>query len=194
MGIKGLFGFGQARDKPVDKAADAGYSFLFGRTTSGKPVNERTAMQTTAVYACVRILAEAIASLPLHVYEYQDDGGKKLVHDHPLYYLLHDEPNPEMTSFVFRETLMSHLLIWGNAYAQIIRDGAGRVLGLYPLLPDKMDVQRDDKGNIYYVYSRNMFRSIRIYLLHTALFQKENEDLQLLSSLLFFSYIYICYF
>ena len=155
MRIKSLFGFGQARDKPVNKAADAGYSFLFGRTTSGKPVNERTAMQTTAVYACVRILAEAIASLPLHVYEYQDDGGKKLVHDHPLYYLLHDEPNPEMTSFVFRETLMSHLLIWGNAYAQIIRDGAGRVLGLYPLLPDKMDVQRDDKGNIYYVYSRN---------------------------------------
>ena len=155
MGIKSLFGFGQARDKPVDKAADAGYSFLFGRTTSGKPVNERTAMQTTAVYACVRILAEAVASLPLHVYEYQDDGGKKLVHDHPLYYLLHDEPNPEMTSFVFRETLMSHLLIWGNAYAQIIRDGAGRVLGLYPLLPDKMDVHRDDRGNIYYVYSRN---------------------------------------
>ena len=155
MGIKSLFGFGQARDKPVDKAADAGYSFLFGRTTSGKPVNEITAMQTTAVYACVRILAEAVASLPLHVYEYQDDGGKKLVHDHPLYYLLHDEPNPEMTSFVFRETLMSHLLIWGNAYAQIIRDGAGRVLGLYPLLPDKMEVQRDDKGNIYYVYSRN---------------------------------------
>ena len=155
MGIKSLFGFGQARDKPVDKEADAGYSFLFGRTTSGKPVNERTAMQTTAVYACVRILAEAIASLPLHVYEYQDDGGKKLVHDHPLYYLLHDEPNPEMTSFVFRETLMSHLLIWGNAYAQIIRDGAGRVLGLYPLLPDKMEVQRDDRGNIYYVYSRN---------------------------------------
>ena len=155
MGIKSLFGFGQARDKPVDKAADAGYSFLFGRTTSGKPVNERTAMQTTAVYACVRILAEAVASLPLHVYEYQDDGGKKLVHDHPLYYLLHDEPNPEMTSFVFRETLMSHLLIWGNAYAQIIRDGAGRVLDLYPLLPDKMEVQRDDRGNIYYVYSRN---------------------------------------
>lgn len=155
MGIKSLFGFGQARDKPVDKAADAGYSFLFGRTTSGKPVNERTAMQTTAVYACVRILAEAVASLPLHVYEYQDDGGKKLVYDHPLYYLLHDEPNPEMTSFVFRETLMSHLLIWGNAYAQIIRDGAGRVLGLYPLLPDKMEVQRDDKGSIYYVYSRN---------------------------------------
>ena len=154
MGIKSLFGFGQARDKPVDKAADAGYSFLFGRTTSGKPVNERTAMQTTAVYACVRILAEAVASLPLHVYEYQDDGGKKLVHDHPLYYLLHDEPNPEMTSFVFRETLMSHLLIWGNAYAQIIRNGKGEVLSLYPLLPNKMSVERDSNGVLYYVYSR----------------------------------------
>nr|DAU65376.1 MAG TPA: Portal [Caudoviricetes sp.] len=155
MGIKSLFGFGQARDKPANKAADAGYSFLFGRTTSGKPVNETTAMQTTAVYACVRILSEAIASLPVHVYQYKDGGGKEMVIDHPLYQVLHDEPNPEMTSFVFRETLMSHLLIWGNAYAQIIRDGAGRVLGLYPLLPNKMDVQRDDKGEIYYVYSRS---------------------------------------
>lgn len=155
MGIKSLFGIGQARDKPSNKAADAGYSFLFGRTTSGKPVNETTAMQTTAVYACVRILSEAIASLPIHVYQYKEGGGKEMVVDHPLYQVLHDEPNPEMTSFVFRETLMSHLLIWGNAYAQIIRDGAGRVLGLYPLLPNKMDVQRDDRGQIYYVYSRS---------------------------------------
>ena len=153
MGIRSIFGFGQARDKPTNTVG-SGYSFMFGRTTSGKPVNERTAMQTTAVYACVRILAETVASLPLHVYEYKD-GGKELVHDHPLYYLLHDEPNPEMTSFVFRETLMSHLLIWGNAYAQIVRDGSGRVLGLYPLLPNKMDVDRDNRGRIYYVYSRD---------------------------------------
>lgn len=155
MGLKSLFGFGQARDKPVDKAADAGYSFLFGRTTSGKPVNETTAMQTTAVYACVRILSEAVASLPIHVYQYREDGGKEKVHDHSLYQLLHNEPNTEMTSFVFRETLMSHLLIWGNAYAQIIRDGAGRVLALYPLLPNKVDVQRDEKGEIFYVYNRS---------------------------------------
>lgn len=153
MGIRSFFGIGQARDKPVNTAG-SGYSFMFGRTTSGKPVNERTAMQTTAVYACVRILAETVASLPLHVYEYKD-GGKELVYDHPLYYLLHDEPNPEMTSFVFRETLMSHLLLWGNAYAQIVRDGSGRVLGLYPLLPNKMDVDRDNRGRIYYVYSRD---------------------------------------
>ena len=155
MGIKSLFGFGQARDKPTNKAADAGYSFLFGRTTSGKPVNETTAMQTTAVYSCVRILAETLASLPLHVYKYKDGGGKELVHDHPLYWLLHDEPNPEMTSFVFRETLMSHLLIWGNAYAQVIRDGAGRVMALYPLLPNKMQVERDTRGELYYIYAKD---------------------------------------
>ena len=59
-----------------------------------------------------------------------------------------------MTSFVFRETLMSHLLIWGNAYAQIVRDGAGRVLGLYPLLPNQMDVDRDANGRLVYIYSR----------------------------------------
>lgn len=155
MGIKSLFGFGQARDKPANKPADAGYSFLFGRTTSGKPVNETTAMQTTAVYACVRILSEAVASLPIHLYRYKEGGGKEKVTDHSLYQLLHNEPNTEMTSFVFRETLMSHLLIWGNAYAQIIRDGAGRVLALYPLLPNKVDVQRDEKGEMYYVYNRS---------------------------------------
>ena len=77
-----------------------------------------------------------------------------MVCDHPLYTLLHDEPNPEMISFVFRETLMSHLLIWGNAYAQIIRNGKGEVLSLYPLLPNKMSVERDSNGVLYYVYSR----------------------------------------
>ena len=73
-----------------------------------------------------------------------------MVCDHSLYMLLHDEPNPEMTSFVFRETLMSHLLILGNAYAQIVR----KVLSLYPLLPNKMSEERDSNGVLYYVYSR----------------------------------------
>ena len=72
-----------------------------------------------------------------------------------MYYLLHNEPNPEMTSFVFRETLMGHLLLWGNAYAQIIRDGRGRVLSLYPLLPNKMLVNRTDQGILYYQYEKD---------------------------------------
>ena len=129
------------------------YSFLFGPTSSGRPVTERSAMQMTAVYGCVRILAEAIAGLPLHVYRYKDGGGKEKALDHPLYRLLHDEPNPEMTSFVFRETLMTHLLLWGNAFAQIVRNGLGEVIGLYPLQPNRMSVGRDlDTNQLYYEY------------------------------------------
>ncbi|MBD5548773.1 MAG: phage portal protein [Lachnospiraceae bacterium] len=154
MKLLSILGNRGARDKPKDSYGGSAYSFFFGRSTSGKNVNERTAMQTTAVYSCVRILAEAVASLPIHVYRYTETG-KERVYDHPLYYLLHDEPNPEMTSFVFRETLMSHLLIWGNAYAQVIRDGNGRVLSLYPLLPDKMEVDRDEHGQLFYTYTRN---------------------------------------
>ena len=143
------------RDKPKNYLSGR-LSFLFGQTSAGRAVNEQTAMQVTAVYACVRILAEAIAGLPLCVYRYAENGSKEKVLEHPLYALLHDEPNPEMTSFIFRETMMSHLLLWGNAYAQIIRDGRGQVLGLYPLLPSKMDVSRADNGELVYTYSRSI--------------------------------------
>ena len=134
--------------------SSGGYSFFFGATSSGRVVTERSAMQMTAVYSCVRILAEAIAGLPLHVYKQTNDGGKVKALDHPLYRLLHDEPNPEMTSFVFRETLMTHLLLWGNAFAQVIRNGRDEVIGLYPLIPNRMTVGRDDFGRLYYEYQR----------------------------------------
>jgi len=128
--------------------------FFFGRASADVSVNERTAMQTTAVYACVRVISETIASLPLHLYRYEGNGSL-IESAHPLYDILHTVPNPEMTSFIWRETLMSHLLLYGNAYAQIIRDGTGRVKYLYPLLPNKMDVWRDDAGEIYYTYYRD---------------------------------------
>lgn len=147
--ISGLF---RSRDKPTNSTNGSGYRFLFGGSNSGKNVNERSAMQMTAVYACVRILSESIAGLPVHLYQYVDSGSKQKAIEHPLYRLLHDEPNPEMTSFVFRETLMTHLLLWGNAYAQIIRNGKGQVVALYPLMPNRMSVDRDDKGHLYYQY------------------------------------------
>jgi HK97 family phage portal protein len=127
-------------------------SFFFGNSSAGKVVNERTALSTSAVYACVRILSEAVAGLPLHVYEYTNDNGKERIPKHPLYHLLHDEPNPEMTSFVFRETMMSHLLLYGNAYAQIVRDGRGYPVALYPLPPSKVTVDRAEGGELVYTY------------------------------------------
>ena len=150
MGI--LQGIFKPRDKPKNLG---GNSFLWGGTTSGKVVNEKTAMQMTAVYSCVRILSEAIAGLPLFLYKYGEDGSKEKYLDHPLWRVLHDEPNPEMTSFVFRETMMNHLLLSGNAYAQIIRNARGEVVALYPLMPNRMKVDRDSQGRLYYRYTKN---------------------------------------
>ena len=151
-----LFSIFKSRDKPAtNRTTGSAYSFFMGGSSAGKNVNERTAMQMTAVYACVRILSEAVAGLPLHLYRYTEDGSKEKALDNNLYSLLHDEPNPEMSSFVFRETLMTHLLLWGNAYAQIIRNGKGEVMALYPLMPNKMEVSRDENGQLYYQYSRS---------------------------------------
>ena len=150
--FSGLF---KSRDKPQNSTAGSSYRFFLGSSSSGKRVNERSAMQMTAVYSCVRILSEAVASLPLNVYRYTNNGGKEKALDNSLFHLLHDEPNPEMSSFIFREALMTHLLLWGNAYAQIIRNGKGEVVALYPLMPDRMSVDRDKNDQIYYKYTKN---------------------------------------
>ena len=172
MGIfSGLF---RSRDKPQNRTTGSAYSFFFGGSAAGKRVNERSAMQMTAVYSCVRILSETVAGLPLNVYRYNDSGGKEKAFKHPLYRLLHDEPNPEMTSFAFRETLMSHLLLWGNAYAQIIRDRLGRVQGLYPLRPDKMTVCRDDRGQIFYLYTKTGNENPNVKPYGQVVLQKED--------------------
>lgn len=158
-------GFENPRDSPkteqpkeglpqvTDNVRDSGQTFVFGRSNAGEQVDEKAAMQIPTVYACVRLLAESIAALPLHLYRMTDDNGnKEKARDHPLYKILYRQPNPEMTSFVFWETLMTHLLLWGNAYAQIVRDGKNTVLGLYPLLPENVEVDRDESGELYYIY------------------------------------------
>ena len=147
--LTGLF---KSRDRPQNATSGSAFRFFLGNSTAGKNVSERSAMQMTAVYACVRVLAEAVAGLPLHLYKYADDNSKEKATEHPLYFLLHDEPNPEMSSFIFRETMMTHLLLWGNSYAQIIRNGKGEVIALYPLMPNRMTVDRNEKGELYYQY------------------------------------------
>jgi len=145
-----------SRKKPkADNSLSTSKSIFWGGSTSGTFVNETAAMQTAAVYSCVRVISEAVASLPIHVYRYEENGTQQMP-GHSLHNLLHNAPNPEMTSFSFRETLMAHILIWGNAYAQVIRDGSGRVAALYPLLPHKMDVWRGNNGEIFYTYWRDM--------------------------------------
>ena len=147
----------RARDKPGRRqthqdAVSAAPTFSFGSSMSGKSVTPSSAIQVSAVYACVRVIAETIASLPLHVYESTDAGSRK-ANEHTLYRLLHDEPNNEMTSFIWREVMLSHLLLYGNSYCQILRSGRSRIVGLYPLLPDHMSVDRDSKGKLTYTYT-----------------------------------------
>ena len=121
--------FFRARDKPgATDSVSSAPTFYFGSSAAGKSVTASTAIQMSTVYACVRVIAETIASLPLHVYQNQGEGSVKAL-DHPLYPILHDEPNSEMTSFVWRETMLSHLLLYGNSYCQIIRSGRSGIMG-----------------------------------------------------------------
>ena len=154
----------RARDKPGRRqtpqdAVSAAPTFSFGSSMSGKSVTPSSAIQVSAVYACVRVIAETIASLPLHVYESSDAGSRK-ANEHPLYRLLHDEPNTEMTSFIWREVMLSHLLLWGNSYCQILRSGRSKIVGLYPLLPDHMAVDRDSRGKLTYTYTTSEGRTV----------------------------------
>ena len=160
MGFLKWMGFSKPRDAPgenlpevTDSVRDSGQVFSFGTANSGEKVDEQSAMQISTVYACVRLLAETVAALPLHLYRYTDGGkGKESAFDHPLYRILYRQPNDDMSSFIWRETMMTHLLLWGNAYSQIIRDGRNNVLGLYPLLPENVEVDRDEQGQLYYIY------------------------------------------
>jgi len=120
-----------------------------GKATSGVTVNETTALNATAVFSAVDILSRTLASLPLPVYRRLQGGGKERATNHPLYSILHNLPNREMTSFELRQALMGHLALWGNAFAEIERDNAGRVIGLWPLRPDRMTVMRDEQGLLY---------------------------------------------
>ncbi|MDI3341602.1 MAG: phage portal protein [Sphaerobacter sp.] len=153
--LRAVLGIGDRRslENPQEPITPQALAVLVegARSSSGLAVNEESALRVAAVYSAVRVLAETLAMLPLHVYR-RLARGKDRASEHPLYPLLHDQPNPEMTSFVFRETLMGHLALWGNAYAQIVYDGAGRVAELWPLRPDWMDVDRDASGRLRYVY------------------------------------------
>lgn len=107
---------------------------LFGGITdSGVTVNEQTAMKASAVYACVTLIAKTIGSLPLKVYRRKPNGDAAEVPDTLPYYLLHDEPNPAMTSCVWREFLIANILLGGNGYAAIGRNHANQIMDLFPI-------------------------------------------------------------
>ncbi len=132
-------------------------SFFSGgsvETQAGTTVDQNSATAISAVFSCTTLIAETIAGLPLILYRQKKGGGQERATDHPLYYLLHDQPNPEMTSFSWREAGSGHILLWGNKYNWLKRDKLGRITGIYPKKPDRMTVKRVG-GKIGYTHVEN---------------------------------------
>lgn len=121
-----------------------------GGSKSGLYINEENSMRYAAVQACVRVLSEDIAALPLYVYRRTGQGGKERATGHPLYPLLRLSPNPEMTAIAFKEALMVNVLLTGNAYAFIEMNGAGRVIALWPMISSEVTPYRGENGAIRY--------------------------------------------
>ena len=164
--------FGRSRDAPKEKRTAPSREMqefmrgldveFIGNSNSGVRVDEMSALQTSAVYACVKILAETVASLPLHLYIKKKEQHEYAT-EHPLYSCLYEAPNEEMTSFEFRETMMTSLLLYGNAYARIIKR-KGKVSELWYLKPELMTVERDaTTKKIKYTYADDITHETIVY-------------------------------
>lgn len=119
-------------------------------TAAGTRVTPNTALEVAAVWACVRVISETVGMIPLNIYRRDGAGGKYRASDHPLHHILHNEPNPEMTSTSFRTTLQAHILTHGNAYVEIVRNARGNPIALWPLQPDRVSIRRSERGMLEY--------------------------------------------
>jgi HK97 family phage portal protein len=128
-------------------------TFFGTESWSGKSVTPETAMQIATFWACVRLISQTIATLPLSLYQRRADGGRDAASGHPLYALLHDMPNADQTSVEFWEGLVAHLLLWGNAFVELNRGVGGGIVAMTLLRPDLMMVYRDRNGTLCYRYS-----------------------------------------
>ena len=122
-------------------------------SVAGPAVNINSVMGLPAAYACNRVLAEGVATLPLDLFERMEPRGRRKATEHPLYWLLHTEPNPLMTSYKLRETLQGHLGFRGNAFCEIDFGRDGKPKALWPLRPDMMGRPKlDSSGGLLYPY------------------------------------------
>lgn len=128
-------------------------SWFGGETDAGEAVSVEMAMQLDVVWACVRRIAETVATLPLHLYGLDKKGVARIDDEHPLYQVLHDSPNYDMTAVNFWECMVGCYLLWGNAFAYKVLGALGRVISLQPMRPDRVQVRRDANGGLSYTYT-----------------------------------------
>lgn len=122
------------------------------RTDSGVSVTHDNALKMSAVWACVRVIAETVSQLRWSVFQQRTDRGRDELRTHPAFRLIEFSPNSEMTPFTWRETMLGHVLTYGNAFSEIERDNASRPIGLWPLAPDRVEVLRDANLDLFYRY------------------------------------------
>ena len=148
----GMFSFFSRWMASADRSAGGDFWFepVSARTGGGMRVSPESALRLAAVYACVRILSETMASLPLVIYQRRADGAKDKVTDHWLYRLMAKRPNRFQNPFEWREMLQSHLVLRGNAYNQIITNPRGEVVELMPLHPDRIRLELLASGEYRY--------------------------------------------
>lgn len=152
--LTGLF---RAETRARDPGDDFWYTGLSESTATGINVGQITALQASACAACVSILSEDVAKLPVHVYRGRSDGGQEIVKDHPVERLL-QKPNIDQDRFEFVETMQMALLLRGNAYAVILRDGRGRPTGMVPVNPDNVALWESPGGMLFYRVTRIGYR------------------------------------
>lgn len=144
--------------------ADKVFEATGTKTKAGTTVTDETALNLSAVWAAVRVLTDTVASTPVHVYERLDPRGKQRAPTHPVYRLLHDRANPEMSAFAFKETLQGHAATWGNGYAEKERNGRGEVVALWPIAPHRVTPKRVDvRGKITKVFEVDVGGSKKVF-------------------------------
>lgn len=142
-------------NKPSVKQEDIGPRFIpVPQRRAGVLVTHDNALEISSVFACVRVISEDIAALPWNVFNRRPDGSKEKTQGNNIDYVLNRRPNPEISPIAFRETLIAWALIWGNGYAEIVRDQAGRIAELYPISPERVETTRID-GELFYEISNS---------------------------------------
>jgi HK97 family phage portal protein len=123
-----------------------------GRSPAGVRITPENATSVAAVFSCLRILAETVAGLPLHLLERTEGGGKRLARELPLYRRLHSQPNNWQTSFEWREQAVMHVGLWGDAYSELVPGASGAIDQIVPLHPSRMKVETLENGRLRYTY------------------------------------------
>jgi HK97 family phage portal protein len=157
--ITGLFALRKTSEPRDPDSSRVGWQ---GKTLAGVYITPDNAVQIPAVWACLSYVSQTVAMLPWNVVVSADGKGAEVQDAHPVQWLLHNRPNPEWSSFQFRETMTHWALRWGNGYAEIEVDTVGRPLALWPIHPDRVDPRRDDGGKLFYRVSNGSGQTVDI--------------------------------